>query len=85
MNRNATGAYRITKTGEESVRAFIPLSLPPAPPLELVGVRQSLLERATLALGRLDSISTLLPDPHLFLYSYVRREAVLSSQIEPPR
>lgn len=41
-----------------------------------------LLERATLAVGRLDSISTLLPDPHLFLYSYVRREAVLSSQIE---
>jgi Fic family protein len=45
-------------------------------------VRQRALERATLALGRLDSISTLLPDPHLFLYSYVRREAVLSSQIE---
>ncbi len=37
---------------------------------------------APLAVGRLDSISTLLPDPHLFLYSYVRREAVLSSQIE---
>jgi Fic family protein len=46
------------------------------------GARQRLLERATLAVGRLDSISTLLPDPHLFLYSYVRREAVLSSQIE---
>jgi Fic family protein len=41
-----------------------------------------LLERATLAVGRLDSISTLLPNPHLFIYSYVRREAVLSSQIE---
>ena len=52
------------------------------PPLEINGARQLLLERATLAVGRLDSISTLLPDPHLFLYSYVRREAVLSSQIE---
>jgi hypothetical protein len=52
------------------------------PPLEINGARQLLLERATLAVGRLDSISTLLPDPHPFLYSYVRREAVLSSQIE---
>jgi Fic family protein len=48
----------------------------------LSGGRQRLLERATLALGRLDSITTLLPDPQLFLYAYVRREAVLSSQIE---
>jgi Fic family protein len=44
--------------------------------------RQKRLEQATVALGRLDGISVLLPDPHLFLYSYVRREAVLSSQIE---
>jgi Fic family protein len=82
MKRNASGIYRITSTGEEKVRAFLPLALPPEPPLELAGARQLLLERATLAVGRLDSISTLLPDPHLFLYSYVRREAVLSSQIE---
>jgi len=56
--------------------------LPPDPPLELNDQRQRLLERATLALGRLDSVTLLLPDPHLFLYAYVRREAVLSSQIE---
>lgn len=43
---------------------------------------RSLLDRSLLALGRLDSIGTLLPDPGLFLYSYVRREAVVSSQIE---
>lgn len=82
MNRNATGTYHTTATAGERVRAFVPLPLPPAPPLEISGPRQLLLERATLAVGRLDSISTLLPDPHLFLYSYVRREAVLSSQIE---
>ena len=40
------------------------------------------LERATLALGRLDTISVLLPQPSLFIYAYVRKEAVLSSQIE---
>jgi Fic family protein len=82
MIRDSTGTYRITATAGEQVRAFVPLPLPPEPALELAGPRQLLLERATLAVGRLDSISTLLPDPHLFLYSYVRREAVLSSQIE---
>ena len=66
----------------ESVRAFVPMPLPPEPPIEISSERQSLLERATLALGKLDSVSNLLPSPHLFLYSYVRREAVLSSQIE---
>ena len=82
MIRNATGHYFTTTTAGESVRAFLPYALPPNPPLEITGQRQLLLERATLAVGRLDSISTLLPNPHLFLYSYVRREAVLSSQIE---
>ncbi len=82
MNRASAGAYRMTAITGEQVRAFVPLPLPPVPSLEITGVRQLLLERATLAVGRLDSISTLLPDPQLFLYSYVRREAVLSSQIE---
>jgi Fic family protein len=82
MRRDATGRYAASVAGGETVRAFVPLPLPPAPPLELTGERQGLLERATLALGRLDSIALLLPDPQLFLYAYVRREAVLSSQIE---
>lgn len=82
MTRTPTGSYRVSTASGEAVRAFVPLPLPPHPPLEMDGPRQRLLERATLAIGRLDSVSTLLPDPHLFLYSYVRREAVLSSQIE---
>lgn len=77
-----TGTYRTVTTVGEVVRTFVPVPLPPDPPLEISGGRQLLLERATIALGRLDSIGMLLPDPHLFLYSYVRREAVLSSQIE---
>ncbi|WP_245863143.1 Fic family protein [Candidatus Viridilinea mediisalina] len=77
-----TGRYEITWVGGESIQSFIPNPLPPEPPLALDSRRQQLLERATLALGRLDSVTLLLPDPDLFLYAYVRREAVLSSQIE---
>ena len=80
MERGSTGRYDVTSVGGEDVRAFVPDALPPQ--LELTGDRQRLLEKATLALGRLDSITTLLPDPQLFLYAYIRREAVLSSQIE---
>jgi len=82
MKRGPTGEYRITVLGGETIRAFVPAPLPPEPPLEFTSQRQQLLERATLALGRLDSISMLLPDPDIFLYAYVRREALLSSQIE---
>lgn len=82
MLRESTGRYDSSVAGGETVRAFVPYPLPPMPPLELDGTRQAALERATLALGRLDSIALLLPDPQLFLYAYVRREAVLSSQIE---
>ena len=68
--------------GPEPVRAFVPAPLPPAPPLALEGAVRETLDRALLALGRLDGISDLLPSVHLFIYSYVRKEAVLSSQIE---
>ena len=63
------------------MRAFIPSPLPPLPPLDIDQL-QTPLERALLGLGRLDSIVTFLPDTHLFLYTYVRKEAILSSQIE---
>ena len=82
MKRGLTGEYRITVVGGETIRAFVPKPLPPNPPLRFTPQRQRLLERATLALGRLDSITLLLPDPGIFLYAYVRREALLSSQIE---
>ncbi|MEZ6195361.1 MAG: Fic family protein [Planctomycetota bacterium] len=82
MKRGRTGQFETTSAGGEAVRAFVPAPLPPVPPLELTPARQALLERALLACGRLDGVSALLPEPELFLYAYVRREAVLSSQIE---
>ena len=82
MQRGEVGRYEITSAGGEQIRAFVPLPLPPNPPLALDGSLQRSLEAATLALGRLDAISTLLPDETIFLYTYVRKEAVLSSQIE---
>ena len=82
MQRGTTGRYEVSTTAGETVRAFVPNFLPPLPPLDLTGPRQRMLEQALLACGRLDGVSALLPDPDLFLYGYVRREAVLSSQIE---
>ena len=82
MHRGVTGDYETAATVGEPVKAFVPRPLPPDPLLALADSRQRLLERATLALGRLDSITLLLPDPNIFLYAYIRREAVLSSQIE---
>ena len=82
MNRGPTGHFVTSTTSGEAVRAFVPRALPPIPPLDLSGARQLTLEKAQLACGRLDGVSELLPDRNLFLYAYVRREAVLSSQIE---
>ena len=65
----------------ERVEAFIPPPLPPAPPVRMDRLN-SLLESANLALGRLDGMTSILPDTDLFLYMYVRKEALLSSQIE---
>ena len=81
MKRGPTGQFSVTTTSGEAVRAFVPDTLPPKPALDL-GTLQVSMERALLALGQLDSLSTVLPDVHQFLYTYVRKEAVLSSQIE---
>lgn len=75
------GTYVSTITANETVRAFVPPPLPPNPSLDLTGLYQQL-DRANQALGRLDGLTTLLPDTRLFLYLYVRKEALLSSQIE---
>ena len=62
--------------------AYVPTPLPPVPPIALDGDAIDLLSKADLALGKLDGIATLLPNPDLFVSMYVRHEAVLSSQIE---
>ena len=73
------GRYQRQTTG---YRAFIPAPLPPDPPIQLKGELQALLSQADRALGRLDGSVSTLPNPDLFVFMYVRKEAVLSSQIE---
>ena len=82
MERGETGRFEVASVAGEPVRAFVPAPLPPVPPLVLDGPIQLSLESAVLGLGRLDGVSALLPDKALFLYAYIRKEAVLSSQIE---
>lgn len=82
MNRGLTGHYTPAIAGGVACSAFVPTPLPPTPPLTIDDKLQARINQAMLALGRLDAISTLLPDAHLFLYSYIRKEAVMSSQIE---
>ncbi len=82
MKRGVTGHYTAAIAGGIACEAFVPAPLPPNPPLAIDDKLQGRINQAMLALGRLDAISTLLPDSHLFLYSYVRKEAVMSSQIE---
>jgi Fic family protein len=72
----------VSKHPGETVRAFIPDALPPTPSLVFDPHLRESLDSALVALGRLDSVSALLPDTKLFLYTYIRKEAVLSSQIE---
>lgn len=67
--------------GGETYHCYVPKPLPPLPAIEMEKI-YSLLDRANIALGRLDGLSVVLPDPSLFLYMYIRKEAVLSSQIE---
>jgi Fic family protein len=82
MNRDLQGHYIHISTVGEKAKAFIPAPLPPAPPIEWSSDLREKFDQALLALGRLDSVSVLLPDTSLFLYMYVRKEAVLSSMIE---
>lgn len=82
MQRGPTGYYAPISSVGEKCQAFVPHPLPPEPPLVLDETLHELLNQAAMAVGRLDGITLLLPEPALFLYAYVRKEAVLSSQIE---
>ncbi|MCC6733164.1 MAG: Fic family protein [Candidatus Omnitrophica bacterium] len=82
MKRGLQGRYVTILTVGEKAQAFVPAPLPPRPPIDWTPELRSKFDQALLALGRLDSVSTLLPDTSLFLYMYVRKEAVLSSMIE---
>lgn len=69
-------------TGETGVKSFVPAKLPPVPPIQFDTELQNLLSIADRKLGRLDGVTQILPNPDLFVAMYVRKEAVLSSQIE---
>ncbi|MGI8460096.1 MAG: Fic family protein [Solirubrobacterales bacterium] len=77
-----SGEFRAIESGPDGYSAFHPAPLPPEPAIDVNAGLQALLDEANQALGRLDGITLLLPDPDKFLYTYVRKEAVLSSQIE---
>ena len=76
-----SGTYVETSVAGERVRAFLPAALPPQPPLALDELF-SLYDKARGAIGRLDGVTGVLPATQLFLFMYVRKEALLSSQIE---
>lgn len=76
---NRAGYFMKTNVGYQS---FVPAKLPPDPPVQIDGEMLSLLSQADRKLGRLDGITQILPNPELFVAMYVKKEAVLSSQIE---
>ncbi len=83
MGERATGRYEMTSAGGESVRAFGPFSLPPvAPPIGVEGLLAERVRAAEQALVRLEIAGEMVPSLDWFIYAFVRKEAVLSSQIE---
>lgn len=80
--KRRTGRAVQVRHGDGRRPAFVPFPIPPDPPLVLVATDRTLLEDANRALGRLDAMTSLLPEPALFVYSWVRKEALVSAQIE---
>ena len=80
-NSSRLGKLVTISTAGEVAKAFVPPALPPEPMVQM-DTLYGPLERANRALGRLDGIASILPDTPLFLYMYIRKEALLSSQIE---
>jgi Fic family protein len=82
MQRPAPGHYVVVPAAGEPFKAFVPAPLPPVPPVAWSPALRRRFDDALVALGRLDAVTQLLPNASLLLYSFVRKEAVLSSQIE---
>ena len=82
MNRSIQGRYVRASAAGEAFKAFVPKALPPHPEIAWSPALRSRFDEALLALGRLDAVTDLLPNAALLLYSFVRKEAVLSSMIE---
>lgn len=82
MQRPPPGSVVTVSTAGERFRAFVPAPLPVQPPIEWSPALRRRFDDALVALGRLDAVSSMLPNAQLLLYSFVRKEAVLSSQIE---
>ena len=82
MRRPSPGKYVTVSTAGEPFRAFVPAPLPPKPQVKWTPALRKRFDDALLAIGRLDAITSVLPNASLLLYSFVRKEAVLSSQIE---
>jgi len=82
MHRTPQGRYLQVRSADEPFKAFVPTPLPPRPDVQWTPALRRRYDAALLALGRLDAIADLLPNAALLLYSFVRKEAVLSSMIE---
>lgn len=82
MQRELQGHFVPVSTVGETAKAFVPAPLPPRPAIDWTPALRVRFDQALLMLGKLDGVSTLLPDTSLFLYMYIRKEAVLSSMIE---
>jgi len=80
--KRTTGQLVQIGSGDEAFKAFVPTPLSPEPALKLTIADQALLEKANRALGKLDGMTSLLPNTALFIYVYIRKEALVSSQIE---
>ncbi len=79
--KDRVGIWQVVKSGEETYKSYVPKPLPPKPEIDLSRL-YPLIDKAVIAIGRLDGMSRILPDASLFIYMYVRKEALLSSQIE---
>jgi len=82
MKRPLQGRYVQVAAAGEAFRAFVPAPLPPVPAIDWKPALRARFDGALVALGRLDAVTDLLPNAALVLYSFVRKEAVLSSMIE---